>query len=103
MNVRQSKTGKRPLHYAIEHREFKGYGNLIYTLLEHGADPNVKDASGDVPLLQILYGGYEPLERHRRDALALLLNQTHFTTDIDVSPPGTLNLPIHLAVRRKDP
>lgn len=103
MNVKQSVTGKRPLHYSIEHRDFKGYKNLIYTLLEHGADPNVRDANGDVPLLQILYGGYEPLERHRREALALLLNETHITTDINVSPPGTLNLPLHLAVRRKDP
>lgn len=95
--------GKTPLHIAIEHRDFKGYSNLIYTLLDHGADPNVRDRNGDFPLLQILYGGYERLERHRRDALALILNQTHYTTDVNIMPLGTLNMPLHLAVRRKDP
>lgn len=103
VNVTQSGTGKTSLHLAIEHRYFKGYRTLIYTLLDHGANPNIRDASGDVPLLQILYGGYEPLEKHKRDALALLLEQTHFTTDVNIMPPGTQNLPLHLAVRRKDP
>ena len=103
VNVRQRSTGKTPLHFAIEHRYFRGYGNLIYTLLDNGANPNVKDANGDFPLLQILYGGYEPLEKHKRDALALLLEQTHFTTDVNIIPPGTQNAPLHLAVRRKDP
>lgn len=102
VNVR-SANGKTPLHIAIEHRNFKGYSNLIYTLLDHGADPNVRDNNGDFPLLQILYGGYEPLEPHRRDALALILEQTHFTTDVNIMPLGTLNMPLHLAVRRKDP
>ena len=92
--------GKTALHYAIEHRYFKGYGNLIYCLLDGGADPNVKDANGDSPLLQILYGGYEPLEKHRRDALALLLQ---FNANVNIIPPGTQNMPLHLAVRRKDP
>lgn len=102
VNIQYS-NGKTPLHIAIEHPDFKGYGNLIYTLLEHGANPNVQDHNGDFPLLQILYGGYEPLEQHRRNALALILNQTHFTTDVNIMPPGTLNMPLHLAVRRKDP
>ena len=75
---------------------------MIRDLLEAGADPNVKDRNGDYPLLQILYGGYEPLEKHRRDALACLL-QPHFATDVNIMPPGTLNMPLHLAVRRKDP
>lgn len=101
MNVR-SNTGKTPLHIAIEHQNFEGYNKLIYTLLEHGAKPNVKDYNGDFPLLQILYGGYEPLEPHRRLALALILGQTYFTTDVNIMPPGTLNMPLHLAVRRKD-
>ena len=92
--------GKTALHLAIEHEEFHGYTNLIRDLLEAGADPNVKDKNGDYPLLQILYGGYEPLEKYRRDALACLL---HFDTDVNIMPPGTLNMPLHLAVRRKDP
>lgn len=99
MNVRQW-NGKTPLHIAIEHRYFEGYGNLIYTLLDLGADPNVQDHNGDFPLLQILYGGYEPLEEHRRYALALILR---YEADVNIMPPGTLNMPLHLAVRRKDP
>lgn len=102
MNIR-SKSGQTPLHIAIEHQDFKGYGSLIYILLEHGANPNVKDNNGDFPLLQILYGGYEPLEQHRRDALALILKQTHFTADVNIMSLGTQNMPLHLAVRRKDP
>ena len=99
VNVR-FRGGKTALHLAIEHEEFHGYTNLIQDLLEAGADPNVKDRNGDYPLLQILYGGYGPLEKHRRDALACLL---HFGTDVNIMPPGTLNMPLHLAVRRKDP
>ena len=94
--------GKTVLHLAIEHEEFPGYTNLIRDLLEAGANPNSKDKNGDYPLLQILYGGYEPLQKHRRDALACLL-QSHFATNVNIMPPGTLNMPLHLAVRRKDP
>ena len=101
VNARES-SGKTALHYAIEHENFPGYTNLIRDLLEAGADPNNKDKSGDFPLLQILYGGYEPLEKHKRDALACLL-RPEFATDVNVMPPGTLNMPLHLAVRRKDP
>ena len=93
---------KTPLQFAIQHRDFHGYSDLIYLLLQSGADPNLHDQNGDYPLLQILYGGYEPLEKHRRDALALLLQQC-YGTNVNITPPGTLNMPIHLAVRRKDP
>lgn len=41
-----------------------------------------------------------PLEDHRRKALALLLREA--STDVDITLPGTLNTPLHLAVRRKD-
>ena len=100
INIRQTGTGKTPLHFAIEHQYFKGYGNLVFELLSNGAEPNSKDHSGEYPLLKILYGGYEALERYRRDALALLL---YYDADVNITPPGTLNKPIHLAVRRKDP
>lgn len=103
VNTINGSSGQTPLHYAIEHRLFEGYRNLIFILLDGGADPNLKDYSGDVPLLKILYGGYEPLEKHRRDALALLFQQTRIDTDVGVMPPGTLNRPLHLAVRRQDP
>ncbi|KAK0517513.1 hypothetical protein JMJ35_000668 [Cladonia borealis] len=92
--------GKTALHLAIEHEDFHGYTTLIRNLLEAGADPNVKDMNGDFPLLKILYGGYGPLEKYKRDALACLL---HFDTNVNIMPPGTLNMPLHLAVRRKDP
>ena len=95
-------SGRTPLHYAIEHQAFPGYTNLIRDLLEAGADPNKKAKSGDFPLLQILDGGYEPLEKHKRDALACLL-QNAFATDVNVAHPGTQDTPLHLAVRRKDP
>ncbi|KAL5349345.1 hypothetical protein ACLOAV_005635 [Pseudogymnoascus australis] len=102
VNAKNNVSRRTPLQYAIEHEEWSGYSNLIYILLAAGADPNIKDAMGDVPLLQILYGGNEPLPKHRRDALALLL-APNYSTDINVSPPGTMNGPLHLAVRRKDP
>ena len=101
VNARGS-SGRTALHYAIEHQAFPGYTNLIRDLLEAGADPNKKAKSGDFPLLQILDGGYEPLEKHKRDALACLL-QTPFATDVNIVHPGTQETPLHLAVRRKDP
>lgn len=106
INARERVSGKTALHWAIENRDFKvgnrsGYASLIYLLLEHGADPNVKDHLGDYPLLKILSGDYEPLKAHRRDALAVLL-QPHCSTNVNIMPPGTINLPLHLAVRRKD-
>ncbi|OBT84610.1 hypothetical protein VE02_05456 [Pseudogymnoascus sp. 03VT05] len=101
VNAKNKVSRRTPLQYAIEHEAWGGYSNLIYILLAAGADPNIKDAMEDVPLLQILYGGNEPLPKHR-DALALLL-APNYSTDINVSPPGTMNGPLHLAVRRKDP
>ncbi|KAA6408762.1 MAG: hypothetical protein FRX48_07105 [Lasallia pustulata] len=50
VNIVSGNSGKTPLHYAIEHRHFKGYRNLIFILLDGGADLNIKDYSGDVPL-----------------------------------------------------
>ncbi|KAL8928824.1 MAG: hypothetical protein Q9208_001602 [Pyrenodesmia sp. 3 TL-2023] len=101
VNAVHPATGKTPLHFAIENSYFPGYTNLIRNLLEHAANPNARDRNKDTPLLQILYGGYKPLEKHKRDALACLL-QPHLDTDVNVMPPGTLNMPIHLAVRRRD-
>ncbi|KAI4176194.1 MAG: hypothetical protein LQ348_006052 [Seirophora lacunosa] len=101
VNAVHPATGKTSLHFAIENPYFPGYTNLIRNLLEHAANPNALDRNEDTPLLQILYGGYGPLEKHKRDALACLL-QPHLDTDVNVMPPGTLNMPIHLAVRRRD-
>jgi ankyrin repeat protein len=73
---------------------------MLFELLSHGADPKVKDPSGESPLFKILVGGFESLEKHRRDALALLL---YHGADVNTTPFGKLNKPIHLAVRRQDP
>ncbi|KAL8681758.1 MAG: hypothetical protein Q9186_002146 [Xanthomendoza sp. 1 TL-2023] len=101
VNARDPVTGKTSLHFAIENPFFPGYTNIIRILLEHGADANALDKNKDSPLLQILYGGYKPLEKHKRDALACLM-QDHIDVDVNVMPLGTLDMPIHLAVRRRD-
>lgn len=101
VNARHPVTGKTALHFALENDYFPGYTNLIRNLLEHAADPNALDKNKDVPLLQILYGGYARLEKHKRDALACLL-QPHLETDTNIRSLGTLDMPIHLAVRRHD-
>ncbi|KAI4244008.1 MAG: hypothetical protein L6R40_003219 [Gallowayella cf. fulva] len=101
VDVKHPTTGKTSLHFAIENPNFPGYTNIIRILIEHGADPNALDKNKDSPLLQILYGGYKPLEKHKRDALACLL-QTHIDVNVNIMPLGTLDMPIHLAVRRRD-
>ena len=73
---------------------------MIFELLSHNANPNLNDSGGEPPLLKILLGGLEPLEKYRRDAMALLL---YFQADVNFTPLGTLNKSIHLAVRRQDP
>ncbi|KAL9037338.1 MAG: hypothetical protein Q9180_003775 [Flavoplaca navasiana] len=101
VNARHPATGKTSLHFAIENPFFPGYTNIICILLEHGADVNALDKNKDSPLLQILYGGYKALEKHKRDALACLL-QDHIDVDVNIRALGTLDMPIHLAVRRRD-
>ncbi|KAL8755687.1 MAG: hypothetical protein Q9199_003476 [Rusavskia elegans] len=101
VNAKHPATGKTSLHFAIENPFFPGYTSIIRILLEHGADANALDKNKDSPLLQILYGGYKALEKHKRDALACLL-QDHIDVDVNVTPLGTLDMPIHLAVRRRD-
>lgn len=101
VNVQYPISKKTALHCAIELANFPGYTSLIRDLLDAGAAPNVKDSSGDFPLLPILYGGYEPPEKHKRDALACLLRLS-FAAYVNVRSLGTGNTPLHLAVRRKD-
>ncbi|KAI4261172.1 MAG: hypothetical protein L6R42_003623 [Xanthoria sp. 1 TBL-2021] len=101
VNAKHPATGKTSLHFAIENPFFPGYTNIIRILLEHGADANALDKNKDSPLLQILYGGYKALEKHKRDALACLL-QDHIDVNVNITPLGTLDMPIHLAVRRRD-
>ena len=100
VNAVRESNGRTPLHYAIEKPLWSGYSSVIYILLAAKADPNAGDKSNDVPLLMLLGGG-GPLPREKRDALYLLL-APNFATDLDVSIPGTLDNPLHLAIRRKD-
>ena len=101
VNVKRSNNGRTPLHYAVESEPWSGYSSVIYTLLAAGADPNIRDWANDLPLLMLLVGN-GPLSQAKRDALFLLL-APNFTTDLNVQVPGTLDNPLHLAIRRKDP
>ena len=100
VNAVRSKNGRTPLHYAIENPPWSGYSSVIYTLLAANADPNARDNANDVPLLMLLSGGGR-LPQEKRDALYLLL-APNFATSLNVSIPGTLDNPLHLAIRRKD-
>lgn len=100
VNAARTTNARRPLHYAIEKAPWSGYSSVIYTLLAAKADPNARDKANDVPLLMLL-AGKGPLPQEKRDALYLLL-APNFTTDLDVSISGTLDNPLHLAIRRKD-
>jgi ankyrin repeat protein len=102
VNIRSSRNGKTPLLEAIESEPWSGYVNVIYLLLAAGANPNAKDSSGDSPLLKLLGSGLTPLSEHHRKALALLLS-TSYKTNVAVTPLGTRNKPLHLAIRRRDP
>lgn len=87
---------------AIENPYYDGYKLLVVTLLRYGANPNVKDKNGDSPLLQILGAGYQPLEKHRRETLALIFANSQYPVDVNLKALGTQNTPLHMAVRRKD-
>lgn len=100
VNAVRSTNGRTFLHYAIEQSLWPGYSSVVYTLLANGADPNIRDNANDLPLLMLLVGNGQ-LPQEKRDALFLLL-APNFKTNLDVSVPGTLDNPLHLAVRRKD-
>lgn len=102
VNVRAKLTRKTPLIEAVEQEAWSGYVTVIFLLLAAGANPNAKDGAGDVALLKLLGAGLKPLQEHRRKALALLLS-TSYNTNINVTPLGTGNNPLHLAIRRVDP
>ncbi|KAH7393594.1 hypothetical protein BKA64DRAFT_709932 [Cadophora sp. MPI-SDFR-AT-0126] len=101
VNVKSRRTAETPLLEAVDQDEWSSYVTVIYLLLAAGANPNAKDPSGDSPLLKLLGKGTQPLEKHRRDALALLLSPA-YKTNVNVTPLGTQNKPIHLAIRRSD-
>jgi serine/threonine protein kinase/ankyrin repeat protein len=100
VNAIRASSGRTFLHYAIEHEPWSGYSTVIHVLLTAGVDPNVRDHASDIPLLMLLVGN-GPLPQEKRDALYRLL-APNFNTDLDVSIQGTLDNPLHLAIRRKD-
>lgn len=100
VNVKSRRTGKSALHIAIENDYFDGYVKLIRLLVDGGADTNVCDKNGDYPLTKLFSGtGSLPLEKHRLEALAILLKAD---TRVNVKAIGSGNSPLHLAVRRQD-
>jgi serine/threonine protein kinase/ankyrin repeat protein len=101
LNTAHWRNGKSPLHYAIENQPWTGYSTVVYVLLAGKANPNVFDTTGNVPLLMLLAGNSR-LPQEKRDA-ALLLLAPNYDTDINLTVPGTLDNPLHLAIRCKDP
>ncbi|KAK3319614.1 ankyrin repeat-containing domain protein [Cercophora scortea] len=102
-NMPSKKTGKTPLHIALENDDFHGYTNLIFLLIDGGgADPNLADLNGEYPLTKLFSGSDSaaPLEQHQLSALAILLRSA--AIDVNVTLPGSRNTPLHLAVRRQD-
>ena len=100
VNARRNSNNRTPLHYAIERELWGGYSTIVYILLAARADPNARDDAGDTPLLMLLVG-MGKLPQERRDALYLLL-APNFDAKLDIRFPGTLDNPLHLAIRRKD-
>ena len=100
-NVNAKVSSRTALHQAIENDEFNGYKKLLRMLIDAGADTNALDRVKDRPIMKILQSSQDKrLGEHERVTLALLLKSD--TTKIDISTAGSLDTPLHLAIRRKD-
>ncbi|KAI9686825.1 MAG: hypothetical protein M1820_010545 [Bogoriella megaspora] len=98
------KQGLSMLHLATDRPSFKNYHSLVRDLVNAGIDPNTADRNGDYPLTKIFAGNEtSPLEECRLAALACIL-QSDFCggTNVNISVRGSLQTPLHLAVRRRD-
>ena len=92
------------LHLATENPSFKSYHSLVRDLVAAGFDPNTTDSNGDYPITKIFSGNETtPLEESRLAALACLLQSDAIGgTDVNIRVRGSLQTPLHLAVRRRD-
>ncbi|PSR81515.1 ankyrin repeat-containing domain protein, partial [Coniella lustricola] len=100
VNVRKKGSRNPALHLAIENAGSDSYVKLIWLLVNAGANLDSLDSNGDTALTKLFSGEDSwPLERHRLEALALLLQGG---VQVNYQAPGTGNTPLHLAVRRKD-
>ncbi|KAK8078707.1 ankyrin [Apiospora phragmitis] len=96
----QMNNRKTPLHAAVANKYFQGYAKLVRLLVDADADANATDANKDRPLTLLFYGDDSlPLDTHRRQALAILLNAG---AGVNFALLGTGDTPLHLAVRRQD-
>ncbi|KAL2787120.1 ankyrin repeat-containing domain protein [Aspergillus keveii] len=106
LNVKHKRSGKTALHLAIETADFKGHTNLVRDLAAGGANPNIPDRTGELPIHAIFRGGEPsgPLKKHRLDALACILKvDICGETDVNVSEPHERHSPLHLAVAKTSP
>ena len=100
LNVTTSKSGKTPLHFAIENDNFDGYEKLVWLLIEHGAQVNKKSRGGETALMILFSKANEKaFEKHHLQALAILLNAG---AKVNRVLPGTGDTLLHMAVRNKD-
>ncbi|RYP40994.1 hypothetical protein DL767_001310 [Monosporascus sp. MG133] len=100
LNVQTTRSGKTPLHFAIENDNFDGYEKLIWLLIEHGARVDKKSREGETALTILFSKANEKaFERHHLQALAILLNAG---ADVNCTLPATGDSPLHMAVRNKD-
>lgn len=100
VNVQTTKSGKTPLHFAVENDAFEGYEKLIWLLVENGARVDEKSRDGETALTMLFARANErAFERHHLQALAILLNAG---ARVNRTIPATGDLPLHMAVRNKD-
>lgn len=107
VNFVSQRSGKTPLHWAIENPPFEGFDTLVGILLLGGADINQRDSFGNPPLISILSlggGRGTPLQQYQIDTVALFLSEKiPDVIDLDAVQIGTSNTALHLAVRRRNP